>query len=289
MKKLSLIDSCKITVLIEDTTDEKFGLTCKHGLSLLIEVARRKRRLKVLFDAGPSPRAIEHNLEKLSLRLNDLNAIVISHGHYDHVDGLLDVLNLVERPIPVFVHPEAFNLKFAYKLHLKYIGSKFNRSTIEACGGLLVQSLTPITLMDGVVTSGEIPLETGFEKPKGFWKVKDDRFVEDSMVDEQAVAVDLRAKGLVVIVGCAHRGVVNTIRHAQRVMNKKEVYAIIGGFHLLKASDKTISATVDELEEISPEHVYPCHCTGKKALKRLSMAFGDGCRPIRTGHVIALS
>lgn len=287
--KPSLIDSCKITVLIEDTVDEKFGLTCKHGLSLLIEAAGRKRRLKVMFDAGPSPQAIEHNVEKLNLRLNDLNAIVVSHGHYDHVDGLLTVLNRVERPIPVLVHPKAFNPKFAYKPHLTYIGSKFNRSTIEASGGLLAQSITPITLMEGVVASGEIPLETGFENPKGFWKVEDDRFVEDLMVDEQAVAVDLGAKGLVVIVGCAHRGVVNTIRHVQKIMNKKEICAVIGGFHLLKASDKTISATVEELEEISPEHVYPCHCAGNKAVKRLGVAFGDGCKPIRTGHVVALS
>jgi 7,8-dihydropterin-6-yl-methyl-4-(beta-D-ribofuranosyl)aminobenzene 5'-phosphate synthase len=287
LEERSFIDSCKITVLVEDTADEKSGFTCKHGLSLLIEATKRKKRLKALFDVGPSSQAIEHNMKKLNLKLNDLNVIVISHGHYDHVDGLLKVLNLVEKPVPVLIHPKAFNPKFAYKPHLTYIGAKFNRLNIEASGGVLASSTTPIALTDGVATSGEIPLETGFEKPKGFWKVEDDRFVEDLMVDEQAVIVNL-PEGLAVIVGCSHRGVVNTIQHAQRIMNRKEVYAIIGGFHLLKASDGTIRETVDQLEKISPEHVYPCHCTGRRAVNRLGLAFGDGCKQVRAGDVVTL-
>lgn len=284
----SAVDVCKATVLVEDAPSKGTALIHRHGLSFLIEAASGNSKSKVLLDAGPSPEAIANNVKALNLRLDDLNVVAISHGHYDHMDGLIEVLKHASDPVPVIIHPKVFDPKFAYKPNLTYIGPKFDPSSIKSVGGVLVPTASPLLLAGGIVTSGEIPLETGFEKPKGFWKVEDNVFVEDLMVDEQALVINLRAKGLVIIVGCAHRGLINTVKHAQRITKESKVHAIVGGFHLLEASDEAIHSTVRELKEIAPSHIYPCHCTGKKAISELAKVFGGRCQPIRTGDEILL-
>ncbi len=108
------------------------------------------------------------------------------------------------------------------------------------------------------------------------------------MIDEQALVINVREKGLVVITGCSHSGIVNTVRHAQRMTGVNDVYAVIGGLHLARADDKRIKTSLDELLRIAPKAVYPCHCTGSKAIQRLLNSLGDGCKPIRTGDIIEL-
>lgn len=287
-EKSSILDACRITVIVEDTPAKEATLMYRHGLSLLIETTSENSKSKILFDTGPSPEILIYNVKALNLRLDDLNVVILSHGHYDHTDGLPAILKQVTQRLPVVMHPTSFNPKFAYKPNLTYIGQGFDRSLIEANGGVLVPTRAPITLINGIITSGEIPLENGFEMPKGFWKVEDDRFMEDLMVDEQALIIDLKTKGLVVVVGCAHRGIINTLRYAQRITNKEEIHALIGGFHLSKASDEAIYSTLRELKGIAPDHIYPCHCTGTKAIRRLTETFGERCKQLHTGDVIIL-
>lgn len=288
LKPSSTIEACRITVLVEDAPGREAALIHRHGLSFLIEAASKDSKLKVLLDAGPSPEAIANNAKALNLRLDDLNIVAISHGHYDHMDGILEALKYAGGPVPVVIHPTIFDPKFAYKPNLTYIGPSFDPPSLKAVGGVLVPTVTPLLLAGGIVTSGEIPLETPFEKPKGFWKVEGDAFVEDLMVDEQALAVNLKGKGLVVIVGCAHRGIINTVKHAQRIVKESKVHAIVGGFHLLEASDETVRLTIRELEGIAPDYIYPCHCTGKKAIGEMAEVFGGRCQQIRTGDSILL-
>ncbi len=143
--------------------------------------------------------------------------------------------------------------------------------------------------MSDILTSGEIPLISNFEKARGFWTVEDNQFVEDTMVDEQAVILNLRDKGLVVVAGCAHRGIVNTVQHAMKISNgQQHIHAIIGGFHLSKVNDKIIQKTVHKLESINPEYIYPCHCTGSKAIRKFEDVFGDKCRAVHTGDQITI-
>ncbi|MGA8905312.1 MAG: MBL fold metallo-hydrolase, partial [Candidatus Bathyarchaeia archaeon] len=127
-----------------------------------------------------------------------------------------------------------------------------------------------------------------FEKVEGFWTVKDQRFAQDQITDDQALLINVRQKGLVVISGCAHSGIVNTIRYAQKITGTNNIHAIIGGCHLENADDKRIQATLDQLMRIQPKWLYPCHCTGSKAVNRLIDSFGDRCKTTRTGDIIEL-
>ena len=224
----SLIDTCKITVIVEDASSSKeSNLSHKHGLSLLLQTMSKQSKAKILIDTGPSQEIFSNNLKTLHINLDDLNSIVLSHGHYDHTQALPEVLKYTKTPIPIIIHQKTLDPKFAYKPNLTYIGATFQESLIQEKNGMFLPTDTPLIISHGIQTSGEIPLETDFETIKGFWKVDKTRLIEDTMIDEQAVILDLGDKGLVVIVGCAHRGIINTIDHSKRIMNKTKIHAYI--------------------------------------------------------------
>jgi 7,8-dihydropterin-6-yl-methyl-4-(beta-D-ribofuranosyl)aminobenzene 5'-phosphate synthase len=130
--------------------------------------------------------------------------------------------------------------------------------------------------------------ETEFERVEGFWTLKDGRFTQDQMIDDQALLVNLRGRGLAIISGCAHSGIVNTVKHATNITGTNRIHALIGGFHLQNADQKRIHATLDQLVRIQPEWLYPCHCTGSRAVNSLLEQFGDHCVVIRTGDAVEL-
>jgi 7,8-dihydropterin-6-yl-methyl-4-(beta-D-ribofuranosyl)aminobenzene 5'-phosphate synthase len=283
------IDSCFITVLVEDTLHKmRMGLGYKHGLALMIEAVSKNVSFKMLFDVGPSPEILLRNVETLHVKLNEIDIIILSHGHYDHTEGLLELLPYMRNRLPVVVHPKIFDPKFSYKPNLRYIGPGFNRSSIKDRGGVLVSTYDSVPVSNGILTSGEIPFKSHFERVRGFWKVEDCRFMEDTMVDEQALFINLRGKGLIVIVGCAHRGIINSISQAMQLMNEEKLFALIGGFHLSGVSDTIIQKTIDELVKIAPHHIYPCHCTGSKAVTEIKKVFGEKCQPLHTGYTFKI-
>lgn len=160
---------------------------------------------------------------------------------------------------------------------------------INECFSVIAKILiNPITIVKGVMTSGEIHRALAYEKVKDFWKIEGGVFKHDIMPDDQALMVSIDGRGLIVLSGCAHAGIVNTIRHAQKVTNVTDVYAVLGGFHLKNADDKRIQLTIKDLLKIDPEVIRPCHCTGSKAIHQLIRAFGDRCKPLRTGDTIEL-
>jgi 7,8-dihydropterin-6-yl-methyl-4-(beta-D-ribofuranosyl)aminobenzene 5'-phosphate synthase len=136
------------------------------------------------------------------------------------------------------------------------------------------------------MTTGEIERGVAYEEIEGFWTIDGENFKEDFMLDDQALIIDVDGKGLAVVSGCAHSGVINTLRQAQKVTGVGEICAVLGGFHLSKADNERIRSTVKDLLEFAPAFVGPCHCTGDKAVDRLTEAFGDRCRPLRTGNTI---
>ena len=284
-----MIEQFRLRVLVEDSSTvegKRKGLRSEHGLSILIEVPKPK--FSLLMDTGRSPYTLLHNMKTLNVDLNVINLIFLSHGHYDHTGGLLELLRTLKRPIPVVAHPEIFNPKYKLDPYLKFIGSPFKRFQVESLGGRLILARNSVSLMSEVSTTGEVERVTLYEKVRGFWTVKDERFVEDPMLDDQALILNVEGKGLAVISGCAHSGIVNTVEQAKRIMRTDRVYAVIGGFHLIGASREVIESTVNDLARIDPELLCPCHCTGSKAVKEMKKRFGDRCKPLGTGAVIEL-
>jgi 7,8-dihydropterin-6-yl-methyl-4-(beta-D-ribofuranosyl)aminobenzene 5'-phosphate synthase len=146
----------------------------------------------------------------------------------------------------------------------------------------------PVPLAPGLTTTGEVPRREREETVEGFWTVRDGQYCPDTIPDDQALAAVLPDRKLAVITGCAHSGIINTIRQAQRITGVDELYAVIGGFHLMGADQKRIDATAESLRDLDPALVRPGHCTGQKAVCSLQEALGDRCRPLAVGDVIDL-
>jgi 7,8-dihydropterin-6-yl-methyl-4-(beta-D-ribofuranosyl)aminobenzene 5'-phosphate synthase len=287
MRTSGLVKRLKVAVLAEDSVSEsQRDVIAKHGLSFLIEAEGDSDKVSVLMDTGPSPDIVLHNAEMMGVDLTKIDAVFLSHGHYDHTGGLVGILKQMDKEVPVVAHPKVFGLKLKLDPNLKHIGSPFKPSEVEASGGVLLLAHNPVTIAKGVLTSGEIERGVAYEKVEDFWAIEGETFKEDLIPDDQALAINLEGKGLVVVSGCAHSGIINTIRTAQKVADISKVYAVLGGFHLVDANDKRIQLTVKELLKISPEVVCPCHCTGSRAVHRLVEAFGDLCKPLRTGDTI---
>ena len=234
-------------------------------------------------DTGPSAEVLTHNLAVMNVNLQRSDFIMLSHGHYDHTGGLIQALGEMEAPTLVLAHPEAFKPKLVRTPMLKSVGSPYTIATVEAAGGVPLLSRNPLPVAEGVATSGEIDRRTAFEQVTGFWKVEDGRLVEDRMPDDQALYFDVEDRGLAVVTGCAHAGIINTIKQGLRLMRLDEVYAVIGGFHLKDVSNERIFATIEELESFTPEIIAPCHCTGATTVKHLSRVFRRRCHVLRTG------
>lgn len=283
------VDRLRLTVLVEDSASlEKPDLIAKHGLSFLIETSVAGVDSRVLMDTGPPPDIALQNADMIGADIQQLDAVAISHGHYDHMGGLLEVLRRTCRPTPVVAHPLLFSPKFTLNPNLKFIGPGFDQTSVTAAGGILLFARNPVKIASGVMTSGEVARQTAFEKAEGFWKVEDGCFVQDAIIDEQALLINVKNNGLVVITGCAHSGIINTLKHAKKTSGIDDLCAVVGGFHLARADDNRIQATIEELVRMDPKSVFPCHCAGTKATHRLVSSFADDCRPIRTGDVIVL-
>ncbi len=284
-----MVRKAKFTVLVEDSKSAtREGLIAKHGLSFLIEGKTDGEKFSLLMDTGPSSDIVLHNTEAMGIDLVIIDAIFLSHGHYDHTGGLIGILKSIKKRIPVIAHPQIFDAKLKLKPMVKFIGAPFKPRDVEASGGVLLLARNSVTIAKGIITTGETEKITTFEKVKDFWTINEERFVEDPMPDDQALTIEIDRKGLVIVSGCAHSGIINTIRQAQKVTGVDKIYAVLGGFHLTKADNETIQSTVEELVEIDPEIVAPCHCTGLKAVHQLARAFGNRCRPLRTGDVIVV-
>jgi 7,8-dihydropterin-6-yl-methyl-4-(beta-D-ribofuranosyl)aminobenzene 5'-phosphate synthase len=287
---MRLVEKLKLTVLVDDLKNpHKPELQAKHGLAIYLEMRERNEEINVLVDTGPSPETILHNADAMDVNLDNINVILLSHGHYDHVGGLLGVLKRIHGSIVVLAHPETFDSKFAYRPYLKYIGSGISLREIEASGGVLLCAKKPITIADNILSSGEVERGTTFENVEGFWKVDDEKLTTDIMLDDQSLIVHMRGRGLVIIAGCAHSGIINTTRQAQRITGISRVHAIIGGFHLKNADDKRIDATTNELLRLKPDIIRPCHCTGPKAVRQFADAFKDRCKPLCVGDILELT
>ena len=282
-----VVKNVQITVLIEDSNSSaKPHLKAKHGIAFLIKAKIDDNEATIMMDTGPSSDVLLHNVDAMGVNLEDVDVIALSHGHYDHTGGLIEALKRMKKRVPVIGHPTVFEPKLSIMPHLRLIGAPFRVSDVESVGGVPLLAANPVKIADGIATTGEVPRITAFESVRGYWTVHERSFVDDVMLDDQSLVIDVENKGLVVVAGCAHSGIINTIQHAQKITENSRVYAVLGGFHLGNAENKNIQATVDELKKLDPKFIGPCHCTGKKATKKIAETFGDRCHPLHTGDII---
>jgi len=286
-----LLDSARITVLAENSVlyaSQYWGI---HGLSLLVEVYRGGVKRSILMDLGQDPQVLIHNMSVAGVDPGSIDAIVLSHCHYDHTGGVAEVVKRIgRRELPVIAHPSIFRVNLKTDPFLKYIGvrSGDSRDSIERSGGILVLSRDPVEIMPGVLTTGEVKRVFGFERVEGFKTTTESgQLVDDEMMDDTSLILTLR-DGLVVLTGCAHAGICNIIKHSIELTGIKKLKAVIGGLHLVNADENRIKRTIDCLVEHNPELIATGHCTGFKAQVELYLKFRDKFKPLQTGLSITL-
>lgn len=284
-----VVKKVELTTLVDDSANpDRPDLLAKHGLSFFVKAKTSGGEVSLMMDTGPASNVFLHNIEIMGIDLRKTEAVLVSHAHYDHTGGLIETLKRIGKRVPVIAHPKIFDPKFKVKPSLKFIGASFKLPDVETAGGIPLLATSPVKIAEGVIASGEVERRVAFEKAEGFWTVENGKFVEDIMPDDQALIISVEDKGLVVVAGCAHSGIINTIKYAQKITETSRVYAVLGGFHLRDADDNRIRATVNELTKLDPKFIGPCHCTGSKAVNQLLEAFGDRCRPLRVGDIVKL-
>jgi 7,8-dihydropterin-6-yl-methyl-4-(beta-D-ribofuranosyl)aminobenzene 5'-phosphate synthase len=248
----------------------KQPIWAENGLALLVDVEGGGRRSTFLFDAGLTPEVLLHNMRALERRPDEIDAIVISHGHPDHYGGLRGLLKEIDRPVPVIIHPDAFYPRFVDTesgLVIPHYNRLMDQGALQALGANLVLTRTSVPLGPGAATTGEIDRSTiDFEPPDpgGLFRVRDGIYEHDPVMDEQGVYIRLKDRGLVVLVGCGHAGALNTVMQARRLAGEERVYAVIGAFHLVYTAipESVVDQTVAQLQLLAPAIVSPMHCSG---------------------------
>ncbi|MDK2931894.1 MAG: 7,8-dihydropterin-6-yl-methyl-4-(beta-D-ribofuranosyl)aminobenzene 5-phosphate synthase [Bacillota bacterium] len=269
----------RVTVLVDNLVRER-KLWGEHGLSLLVETNGRK----ILFDSGQSGEVLIHNSRELGLNLEDVDSVVLSHGHYDHTGGLASLLKKA-RGLDLYAHPEAFERKYVKtdENKLREAGCPLAKEKLLASGAKLHLGRKPTWLCENTLLSGEIVGTTDFEDvPREFLVQRGQELVTDLILDDQSMGIRT-SKGLVVILGCSHVGVINTIKRMQKLTATEGVHAVIGGMHLEKASMSRIQLTIHAFIELGIEKVIPLHCTGFTACAEMARVLGQRFTPGSVG------
>jgi 7,8-dihydropterin-6-yl-methyl-4-(beta-D-ribofuranosyl)aminobenzene 5'-phosphate synthase len=255
----------KIVVLVENSVLNR-ELYAEHGLSFYVETDRGK----ILFDTGQSDLLIR-NARTLGIDLRRIDKIVLSHGHYDHTGGLLPLLKTFKKRIQVIAHPDAFK-----KIHFgcgggisRDIGIPFEESELRQYAEL-VEDDKPREVILGIVTTGEIERRTDFEDAGEGFFVDPNCTKPDIIRDDQALILDSE-KGLIVLFGCGHSGLINTLIKVRELFPNKEIRVVMGGFHLGGASEERLERTCEALPQFGVKEIYPGHCTGWRAINRFSL------------------
>jgi len=289
---MSSISSITVTVLVDNTTHYEGPILAENGISLLIEAKSEDLSTRILFDTGLTGDSLIQNAKELKIDLSAIDAIVISHNHYDHTGGLLKVLEKINKQTLIIMHPDVLKPKYAIlpSLGIKkltYTGPPFQWRKVEE-KGLLVPSKNPLTIAENIMVTGEIPRTTEFEKVNGFYVIENGEFKKDLLLDDQALILKMKS-GLVVITGCGHSGIINTLRWGLKISGAENIHAVIGGFHLIDASQEKIEKTLRELKELNPDIIIPMHCTGFKAKRKIAEAFPSSFKELYCGESIKIT
>ena len=272
-------------------------LLAGHGLSLLLCAKSGTTTRRVLYDTGPSAQLFKNNVDALGLDLSDIDALVISHGHGDHLGGIPAMLKLVRRrPLPVYIHPrtlerKAIVVKDRDGEHMRDANSATTSSSLKAAGVNLMIASTPVPVADRLfMTTGQILRTTSYETGFSGHKIRiDGKWVDDQPVTEDmALFARVRGKGIVVVSGCSHAGIANIVLHVRSLTGNEPISAIVGGLHLTGANRSLAEQTARQLKTIRPGLIAPCHCTSWTARFVLHEAMPEAYTPVGVGTKIVI-
>ena len=259
----------------------KNSLLAEHGFSSLVTVTRGGESNSILFDFGFSAHGAAFNADALDVDLSRVEACVVSHGHLDHVGGVAELMKGIgKQGVDLVVHPQAFRNPRYVKItdEFRIYFPSFEKENVEAVGFHVIESETPYPLLgDNLMFLGEVPRRTDFEKgmPSAYYE-KNGREMWDDIIDDSSIVAHVKGKGLVVLSGCGHAGIINTVRYACEVTGVNEVHAVMGGFHLSgEEMAHAVVPTLAGLKEIDPSYVIPTHCTGRETILRIEKAMPD--------------
>jgi 7,8-dihydropterin-6-yl-methyl-4-(beta-D-ribofuranosyl)aminobenzene 5'-phosphate synthase len=305
MLALKPVERAEITILVDNVIDFQAGrgredvkmpmsqregneevnwLWAAHGFSALVQLESQGTSEFVLYDTGQSGEVLGHNFNALGFDLSRVRNLVVSHGHFDHTGGISWVLDSAERKkISLFAHPRALVSHSVFDGEARRVfptGVRMSEQVLrDRCEEVHLRTFPSLTAQDHLLITGEVQRTTKYEQGfKGHQVLVDERWIDDeSVIEDTAIVVRIADRGLVIISGCSHAGIVNIIRHAQRLTEEKRILGVIGGLHLIGRNQKIVPQTVRDLSEITPEIIVPCHCTGWTAqtaiAQRLPRAF----------------
>jgi len=263
----------RITIICENTVTIKGGLG-EHGFAAYVETERGN----YLFDTGRGE-ALIPNLWKFDKDPLAIQKIILSHGHYDHTGGLASILELLGG-VDILAHPDIFSIRYRIsqaegKEVRRYVGLKFQRAYLESLGGRFILEKNFREVTREIFLTGEVPRRTSFEKGEGkLFAESQGKLIPDPFLDDQALVIESE-KGLVLLLGCAHSGMINILEQSIEKTGKDRVYAIIGGTHLEFAGPQQVEETITALKKFKVERIGVSHCTGLKAASRLYAEFGE--------------
>jgi 7,8-dihydropterin-6-yl-methyl-4-(beta-D-ribofuranosyl)aminobenzene 5'-phosphate synthase len=308
---LEPVDGVEVTIVMDNSIDilaaptetatrpewqwdwsDRDQLRAEHGYSLSVTVHSNGSSDKILYDAGLSKNSTVHNLDVLGLNPADYRAVVLSHGHADHHGGLEGLFGRTRKSMPLIIHPHAWReRKVVFPTGEEIRMPPPSHNDLDREGWQVVEEQGPSILLGGsVLVTGQIDRVTGFEKgfPLQHTKTESGWEPDTWIWDDQAIAINVRGKGLVILSSCSHSGVINILHHVRRVTGVEHIHGFIGGLHLTGGLFEPIMPeTVNELVELSPDLIVPGHCTGWKATHQVARALPDAFTASNVGTTFA--
>jgi len=283
------VESVKITTLADNVVYHS-ELLGQWGFSAHLEIRdSHGEKHVVIFDTGGMRSALLYNIKALKLDLSRLECIFLSHGHCDHTSATVELIRKAGRNVKVVVHPSIFYPRFGIEKGKKQhygIPKGERREDIVKARGELVETTRPVEILPGVSTSGEIRRVTPFEKIT--WKGRaliDGKQVIDRVPEDQALFINLKKRGVLVVSGCAHAGIINTLQCASDV-TKTKLYGFVGGTHLIRPKEPRLTQTLKELRDFDLKLISPAHCTGHKSIAAINQTFPEAFVLNYAGRVI---